>query len=61
MSVFGHYLPSSFQLRLPKTFVTGTPVSTTCTQETVTVLLNGYAQTSEIVPLTRGDFTRPTP
>lgn len=61
MSVFGHYLPSSFQLRLPKTFVRGTPVSTICTQATVTVLLNGYAQTPEIVPLTGGNFTRTYP
>ena len=42
-------------------FVTGTPVSTTYTQATVTVLLNGYAQTSEIVPLTGGNFTRTYP
>ena len=39
-------------------FVTGTPVSTTYTQATVTVLLNGYAQTSEIVSLNGGNFTR---
>ena len=42
-------------------FVTGTPVSTTYTQATLTVLLNGYAQTSEIVPLTGGNFTRTYP
>ena len=42
-------------------FVTGAPVSTTYTQATVTVLLNGYAQTSEIVPLIGGSFTRTYP
>lgn len=42
-------------------FVTGTPVSTTYTQATVTVLLNGHAQAPEIVPLTGGNFTRTYP
>ncbi|HNW85265.1 MAG TPA: hypothetical protein PKH46_07070, partial [Candidatus Cryosericum sp.] len=41
--------------------VTGTPVSTSYTRATVTVLLNGYVQTSEIVPLTGGNFTRTYP
>jgi hypothetical protein len=39
-------------------FVTGTPAFTTYTNAEVTVLRNGYPQTSEIVPLSGVSFTR---
>ncbi|MGB9666812.1 MAG: hypothetical protein ACPL2N_05845 [Candidatus Cryosericum sp.] len=59
--VYPGYTASVARNSTVSVFVTGTPVSTTYTQATVTVFLNGYAQTSEIVPLTGGNFTRTYP
>jgi len=39
-------------------FVTGTPAFLSYTNAEVTIFLNGYPQTSQIVPLSGGNFTR---
>ena len=56
--VYPGYTASVARNSTVSVFVTGAPVSTNYTQATVTVLLNGYAQSSEVVSLNGGNFTR---
>lgn len=52
------YTPSVARNSTVSVFVTGTPAFLSYTNAEVTIFLNGYPQTSQIVPLSGGNFTR---
>jgi hypothetical protein len=56
--VYPGYTASVARNSTVSVFVTGTPAFSTYTNAEVTVLLNGYPQTSQIVPLSGVNFTR---